>query len=350
MYVWHHNGAALPGWPFTAPKPIAPAAVADVDGDGVPEIIAGTWEGPYPGSPPFPFYVWKVDGTLAPGFPIVPPGQTRGPVSLGDLDNDGDVEMVARINDLIYVWNAQGVVQPGWPVDPSDAIRNSATALGDLDGDGDLEIVIAGYMLQAFHHNGTAVAGFPAAVPPGTGNIVSGPIIADIDGDAPQREIVVHSSNTFHAVHADGTVVADFPYTLSDDGNSATFSSSPAVGDLDANHQVEYVFVSISGRVAYFDESHAYWRRFADWSVFEHDPRNTCYLAGLRAGDVNCDGLVDFGDINPFVLALSNPAAYGQAYPACDIMNGDMNCDGAVDFGDINPFVACLASGDCDCP
>ena len=69
-----------------------------------------------------------------------------------------------------------------------------------------------------------------------------------------------------------------------------------------------------------------------------------------RHGDLNCDGTVDFGDINPFVLALSNPSAYAQTFPDCDILVGDMNCDGSADFGDINPFVACLLYGDCGCP
>jgi Zn-dependent M28 family amino/carboxypeptidase len=59
-------------------------------------------------------------------------------------------------------------------------------------------------------------------------------------------------------------------------------------------------------------------------------------------GDLNCDYLVDFGDINPFVLALTSPAAYATTYPDCDILNGDINGDGAVDFGDINPFIALL--------
>ncbi|MBU0907657.1 MAG: hypothetical protein KKE05_05885, partial [Nanoarchaeota archaeon] len=45
-------------------------------------------------------------------------------------------------------------------------------------------------------------------------------------------------------------------------------------------------------------------------------------------GDLNCDSLVSFGDINPFVLALSNPTAYGNTFPGCDIMNGDINCNG----------------------
>ncbi|MBU0977163.1 MAG: hypothetical protein KKD18_01995 [Nanoarchaeota archaeon] len=54
-----------------------------------------------------------------------------------------------------------------------------------------------------------------------------------------------------------------------------------------------------------------------------------------------------FGDINPFVMALSNPTQYAQNYPACDILNGDINCNGQFGFDDINPFVACLTEGAC---
>ncbi len=61
--------------------------------------------------------------------------------------------------------------------------------------------------------------------------------------------------------------------------------------------------------------------------------------SGHWAGDLNCDGVVDFLDINPFVLALTDPAAYAQAYPNCDILEADANCDGLVNFDDINPFV-----------
>jgi hypothetical protein len=59
-------------------------------------------------------------------------------------------------------------------------------------------------------------------------------------------------------------------------------------------------------------------------------------------GDLNCDGSVDFGDINWFVLRLSNPAGYHAALPICPDANGDINGDGSVNFGDINPFVALL--------
>jgi len=62
----------------------------------------------------------------------------------------------------------------------------------------------------------------------------------------------------------------------------------------------------------------------------------------VLTGDLNCDGLVNLGDINPFVLALSNPSGYQAAYPSCNILNGDINGDGRLDFGDINPFVGLL--------
>jgi len=63
------------------------------------------------------------------------------------------------------------------------------------------------------------------------------------------------------------------------------------------------------------------------------------------AGDLNCDGTVDFGDINPFVLALTSPAQYAQAFPGCSRFNADVSGDGSVDFADINPFVALLTGG-----
>jgi hypothetical protein len=63
-------------------------------------------------------------------------------------------------------------------------------------------------------------------------------------------------------------------------------------------------------------------------------------------GDLNCDGEVDFGDINPFVLYLSDFTAWQAAYPGCPPHNGDINGDGSFpSFGDINPFVALLSGG-----
>jgi hypothetical protein len=61
-------------------------------------------------------------------------------------------------------------------------------------------------------------------------------------------------------------------------------------------------------------------------------------------GDLDCDGDLDFGDINPFVLALSNPAVYPEYYPACNMLLADIDGDGFLYFSDINPFIALLSN------
>jgi predicted outer membrane repeat protein len=62
-----------------------------------------------------------------------------------------------------------------------------------------------------------------------------------------------------------------------------------------------------------------------------------------RLGDLNCDGLVNFDDITPFVLAVTDPNAYAALYPACPLGLADCNRDGQVDESDIDAFVALLA-------
>jgi hypothetical protein len=86
-------------------------------------------------------------------------------------------------------------------------------------------------------------------------------------------------------------------------------------------------------------------------------------------GDLNHDGSVNFGDINPFVAAMTNPAVYATWFhdpPLAEVDTdgttswftaglvlflGDFNCDGSIGFPDINPFVQRVTLGVCspDC-
>jgi PAS domain-containing protein len=67
--------------------------------------------------------------------------------------------------------------------------------------------------------------------------------------------------------------------------------------------------------------------------------------AFFKLGDANCDRVTDFDDIDPFVLALSDPFEWQLEYPGCALQNADINGDGAIDFSDIDPFVALLTGG-----
>ena len=57
----------------------------------------------------------------------------------------------------------------------------------------------------------------------------------------------------------------------------------------------------------------------------------------LRRGDCNCDGTIDFADVDPFVYALS-----GQQTGDCPLMNADCNRDGRVSFADVDAFVGMM--------
>jgi hypothetical protein len=60
-------------------------------------------------------------------------------------------------------------------------------------------------------------------------------------------------------------------------------------------------------------------------------------------GDLNGDNVVDFGDLTPFVTALTDTANYQAMYPALDrVARCDTSGDGQCSFADIVPFVGLL--------
>ena len=64
------------------------------------------------------------------------------------------------------------------------------------------------------------------------------------------------------------------------------------------------------------------------------DPIDTC-----EPCDMNCNGEVDAGDIDPFFLALIDLARHQAQYPECHgEWAGDVNQDGVFDGADIDAF------------
>ena len=81
---------------------------------------------------------------------------------------------------------------------------------------------------------------------------------------------------------------------------------------------------------------------FRKWYDYDEDGNP---VASTFVGDMNCDGVVNFGDTDPFVMALLYPSQYEAAYPDCDILHGDINGDGVVNFGDMDGYVALITGG-----
>lgn len=71
-----------------------------------------------------------------------------------------------------------------------------------------------------------------------------------------------------------------------------------------------------------------------------------CESPSVCLGDMNCDGIVTFKDIDRFVAALGYPGGAGWPH-ACPWSAADCSGDGAVTFKDIDPFVARMGA---NCP
>lgn len=79
--------------------------------------------------------------------------------------------------------------------------------------------------------------------------------------------------------------------------------------------------------------------------VFDTNPAistNAVTLTVRVLGDLNCDGVLDGRDIQPFVLALMDPVAYAAAYPNCEASLADMDRSGTTDVADIGALVLAL--------
>jgi len=69
--------------------------------------------------------------------------------------------------------------------------------------------------------------------------------------------------------------------------------------------------------------------------------------ASRLAGDINCDGLADCNDVNPFLSLMGLPCS-GTLPSGCPCANADCNGDGWITFADLACFLVTLDCSDCN--
>lgn len=295
--------AAVPGvnleecLPQSTPTAIdSSPAVADIDSDGVFEVVVGVgsavtgarnqngsviaFDG-RTGRIEWAFdrsrdigNVWNSTNDIEDGY-CEP---TYATPAIGDVDGDGSLDIVFASYDF-YIWaiDSTGVPLPGFPINNDDSIWSSP-ALFDVDDDGDVEIFIGGDSTPKGyldHLGGVFSAidyhdGIPEIMWRRFSNEVfySSPAIADINGDQLYEIVIGSGDNWFIACRQmrdpqcgpddgtdhsrvwafdleDGSDVRGWPVRT---GN--TVWSSPTIGDVDADGNPEVVIGS--------DDEHVY--------------------------------------------------------------------------------------------
>lgn len=326
ILIYRADGSLLPGWPKNLGGTFTKLAVDDINGDGAKEIVAAV---------DARVVAISAQGNFLPGFPVYPGAFVMAP-AVGDLDGDGKKEIVVA-GDVgptnLYVINSNGGLRPGWPkaVNPtlsSGYTSPSQPALGDLDGDGDLEIVMgsADGKVYAFNHDGTSLAGWPQLTKAAR---VNAPAVGDIDGDGRPEVIAGNDkvlennayANYLYAWRGDGTPLAGWP-VKNDRPLSSTFFGfgAPALVDLDQDGRADVVAASDTNANSPA-ALNAY--RF-DGKKVAGFPKPTLRTGSydsctVAVADLDGNGLLEMawidGDANLYVWNLSAPANASAPWP-----------------------------------
>lgn len=195
LYAWDRNGNLLSGFPFILSNgdvnSYSSPVLADVDGDNVREIIFGSHQ--TGGAGLGYVYILKNNGTVLPDWPKTTTYWVYGPPVLGYVNDDNVIDIVvgdqiggAAVNH-IYAWDKNGNVLSGFPIGPVNAVNNQV-ALGDIDNDGKLELIIDDNSQEnsmgkylAFNHDGTPIVNWD--LPTSGTTMFNMPCLADINTD-----------------------------------------------------------------------------------------------------------------------------------------------------------------------
>ncbi len=145
--------------------------IADLDGDGLLEIVAPVEPGPYQ----YQLTAIRIsDGSVLPGWPVA---TEAGRPSLADADRDGTPEVIASGPDGVKIFSAAGELRADLPT-PCEC--SGIQAVADVIGDGDLEIAVGtGRGLYLFDRLGYVLPGWPQ----GTDRYPEPITMADVDRD-----------------------------------------------------------------------------------------------------------------------------------------------------------------------
>lgn len=237
------TGGALPGFPVSAGGIALTGgpALGDLDGDGDLEIVCGAGDGR--------LCAWRADGSVVAGFPVETDGSGIGaPVALTELDGQPGVEIIAATGDgMVYAVNGAGTFVPGWPVafDPGP-LAPVVTRFGRDT----VVLVVAGTTLIGLRPDGSERSRWTLGA-----SAVMDPALGDLDGGgADEVVLAVTAPDRLIALDSAGVAPAglDWPVTL-----TAAPRGPPVLGHLGGGGAPGVVLMQTGGLVAFTDSARA---------------------------------------------------------------------------------------------
>jgi len=361
IFVYNLFGELLNGWPQSVDNGTFRIAAGDINGDGHIDIIVRT---------AISVYVFKRNGTIMEGWPVQFANEWdyfgKRYITLYDFHNNNTLDIVNTTYNRVEVYHNDGTIHSGWPKSLPGKFA-LFPAIGDINNDGNAEIVIGSFRgepqntndsgwLHVLSINGNQLPGWPKLLD--SNYIVStSPTLCNINSDD-SIEIIIQSAHKITSfnfisrinVFSPSGKIINYWYNPSSE-NFKEFGEI-TVGDVNRSRNIDFV-VS--------DRSYNHYIFNLDGSIFPNWPINNLYqelppllvditndsipelVMGYYAGPLD-SGRFHFYNIYAQELPWSPLIVYGATALNPPVFS-DMNNDGSVEMVYVGQLGAFQISG-----
>ncbi len=330
-------------------------AVADVNGDGKPDLVVANVNAAYGNSNgSVGVLLGNGDGTFQPAVAYRSGGGQAWSVAVADVNGDGNADLVvANYDDNllgVLLGNGDGTFQPAVAYSSGGSGGSIALAVADVNGDHKPDLLVAissNNTVGVLLGNGDGT--FQTAVPYNSGGSGPGAVaVADVNGDG-KPDLLLENSGTVGVLlgNGDGTFQTAVPYNSGGSGPGAI-----AVVDVNGDGKPD-LLLGNSGTVGVLlGNGDGTFQTALAFNSGGNGPQAVADLNGDRLPDVVVASAIQRGWVGVMlhvgdipttteVVSSANPSVFGEAVT----LTATVNSDSGVPTGTVAYFGNSTALG-----